>query len=177
LCICACVHTTPYIQERDQTFTLTPSPNPKPNQTPPEPANINLLRCLAGAAFNKTAAAVCFKSAGPSELRDNLVACAGCNKCIKLKDQASIDRACAKYTAWAEKKRAESGADDPNADAAADADDAGAGATPAAVLAAETGAGGDGVLVEAPGEPGPGPLASGLPKELRSKLCSQHWCP
>lgn len=138
---------------------------------PTPTANINLLRCLASAAFNKTAAAVCFKSAGPSELRDTLVACAGCNKCIKLSDQASVDRACAKYEAWAEKKRAEADAADADTDVDADADaTADSGATPEML---DEG----GVLVEAPDETGPGPLASGLPNELKSKLCSQHWCP
>lgn len=67
-------------------------------------ANINLLRCLAGAASNKTSAAICFKAAGPSELRDDLVACAGCNKCVQLNDQASVDRACAKYDSWRRNK-------------------------------------------------------------------------
>lgn len=145
------------------------------HQPPNNPAaNINLLRCLASAAFNKTAAAVCFKSAGPSELRDNLVTCAGCNKCIKLSDQASIDRACAKYDAWAEKKRAEADAADADADVDSDADaTADSGATPEMVAEGQEG----GVLLEAAQEPGPGPLASGLPAELKSKLCSQHWCP
>lgn len=105
------------------------------------------------------------------------MACAGCNKCIKLKDQASVDRACAKYEVWAEKKRAEAEAADAAAAAAADdADDADA--TTTTTEAVKTGGGG-GVLLEAPEDAQElgGSLAAGLPEELRSKLCSQHWCP
>lgn len=96
------------------------------------------------------------------------MACAGCNKCVKLKDQASVDRACAKYEAWAEKKRAAAGDADTT-----DATTPALAATTTTTEAVKTG----GVLLEAPDQPGPGPLASGLPEELRAKLCSQHWCP
>ncbi len=123
-----------------------------------ELANINLLRCLTSSAFNKTAASVCFKSAGPSELRDNLVACAGCNKCVKLNDQANIDQACAKYKAWAAKKAA--AADDT---AAPSPDDDTTTTSPA--------------MEKAVGPPAADSLAAGLPKSLRESFCSQYWCP
>lgn len=128
-----------------------------------EIANISLLRCLANSAFNKTAAAVCFKAAGPSELRDNLVACAGCNKCIKLNDQTSVDRACAKYKAWSDKKKAEAAATAPDGD------------TPATTTTTTTTA--TTALEEMPEAPSAETLAAGLPKTLREKYCSQFWCP
>lgn len=119
-----------------------------------ELANINLLRCLASSAFNKTEAGGCFDRAGPSDLRDKLVACAGCNKCIKLKDQAGVDKACAKYHAWAAKQKANATA--PALEAAVEKDDE--------VVLLQQG-------------PTADSLAANLPASLKEKFCSQYWCP
>ena len=119
-----------------------------------EIANINLLRCLASSAFNKTQAGACFDHAGPSDLRDDLVACAGCNKCIKLKDQAGVDKACAKYHAWAAKQKANATA--PALEAAVEKDDE---------------------LVLLQQGPTADSLAANLPASLKEKFCSQYWCP
>jgi len=119
-----------------------------------ELANINLLRCLASSAFNKTQAGGCFDHAGPSALRDDLVACAGCNKCIKLKDQAGVDKACAKYHAWAAKQKANATA--PTLEAAVEKDDE---------------------LVLLQQGPTADSLAANLPASLKEKFCSQYWCP
>lgn len=119
-----------------------------------ELANINLLRCLASSAFNKTEAGVCFDHASPSDLRDDLVACAGCSKCIKLKDQAGVEKACAKYHAWAAKQKANATA--PALEAAVEKDDE--------VLLLQQG-------------PTADSLAANLPASLKEKFCSQYWCP
>jgi hypothetical protein len=122
-----------------------------------ELANINLLRCLASSAFNKTEAGGCFDHARPSDLRDDLVACAGCNKCIKLKDQAGVDKACAKYNAWAAKQKADATA--PTLETAVEEEKV------------------EDNLVLLQQSPSADSLASNLPASLKEKFCSQYWCP
>ncbi|TFJ88177.1 hypothetical protein NSK_000529 [Nannochloropsis salina CCMP1776] len=128
-----------------------------------ELANVNLLRCLASSAFNKTMATTCFQSAKPSKLRDDLVACAGCNGCVELRNQTSVDRACAKYNAWAAKHSTETDLTRPEEyeEAAAFA----AFGKPRA----ETPGGGRGSDADS--------LAADLPTSLKDKFCSQYWCP
>ena len=134
-------------------------------------ANINLLRCLANAAVNKTAASVCFDVAGPSEIRDDLVACAGCNKCIALHDQTSIDDACAKYEAWSKKKPA-AAAPASTLDPAVETSEPLTPQGEPGAAAAEPSTGRSGLSGL-----GDGTLLHNLPSNLWSRYCSAWWCP
>ena len=140
-----------------------------------ELANIQLLRCLASSAVNKTAASVCFEKAKPGEMRDDLVACAGCNGCIQLKNQTSIDKACAKYKAWSDKKKAEAASTvaivEPFSRGSALLDGNAASSSPSADAEGTTDS------LPAPSPSQLDGLLAALPKELKESFCSQYWCP
>lgn len=123
------------------------------------------------------------QSTHPSDLRDSLVACAGCNGCIQMKDQANIDKACAKYDAWKTKQAAS-----PDAATSSTATSLEASVSRPSTLADvvsvldHSGASVPGQEADARTSLTPDAMASllggtGLPKDLQAKYCSRYWCP